>query len=43
MQKTRGEQEKQGELLSVLAALDATAFQGVLRERAKQAALAMAR
>jgi transposase-like protein len=42
MQKTRVEQEKQGELLSVLAALDANALQGVLLERAKQAALAMA-
>ena len=42
MQKTRVEKEKQGELLSVLAALDANALQGVLLERAKQAALAMA-
>ena len=42
MQKTPGDIEKQGELLSVLAALDATALQGVLLERAKQAALAMA-
>ena len=42
MQKTRVEKEKQGKLLSVLAALDAQALQGVLLERAKQAALAMA-
>ena len=42
MQKTPGDKEKQGELLSVLAALDADALQGVLLERAKQAALAMA-
>ena len=42
MQKTSGDKEKQGELLSVLAALDANALQGVLLERAKQAALAMA-
>ena len=30
MQKTRVEKEKQGKLLSVLAALDAQALQGVL-------------
>ena len=33
MQKTRVEKEKQGKLLSVLAALDAQALQGVLLER----------
>ncbi len=42
MQKTPVEKEKQGELLSVLATLDAQALQGLLLERAKQAALAMA-
>ena len=42
MQKTSGSKEKQGELLWVLAARDADALQGVLLERAKQAARARA-
>ena len=42
IQKTSGSKEKQGELLWVLAALDADALQGVLLERAKQAARARA-
>jgi putative transposase len=42
MYKTRGGGEKQGELLSVIAGLEPGAIQGVLLERAKQAALAMA-
>lgn len=42
MDKTRGEGEKQGELLSVIAGLEPGTIQAVVMERAKQAALKMA-
>jgi putative transposase len=42
MHKTRGEEEKQGELLGVIAGLEPGAIQAVLLERAKQAALTLA-
>ncbi len=40
--KTRGGEEKQGEVLGVIASLEPSAIQAVLLERAKYAALAMA-
>src|SRR4051794_17320545 len=42
MYKTRGAEEKQGEILARMADLEPGAIQAVLLERAKQAALAMA-
>jgi hypothetical protein len=42
MHKTRGAGETQGALLGVIAGLEPGAIQAVLRERATQAALAMA-
>jgi hypothetical protein len=42
MHKTRGRQEKQDEVLSVITRLEPDAIQAVLLERAKQAARSMA-
>lgn len=42
MPKTRDREEKQGELLGMIAGLEPGAIQAVLLERAKQAALTMA-